>query len=78
MNVKDKYFKLQGKAVNIQCQISEYYREIQKLNKKQQKLNEQASVYEDEVRQMFNDGVFDNYSHETRKWMAKLRNKKNI
>jgi hypothetical protein len=72
MKILDKYFRISGKTLLIEHEIHELNKQIRVLRKKQQRLYNINAKYETEVRQMFDDGIFNDYGKLTRFWFNKL------
>jgi len=73
MNIFDKYFRYSGKALNLEHEKSQLYKEIRRINKEQRKIYEKQRVYEKDIRQMHDNKEFESYGDEMSKWAYKLR-----
>ncbi len=72
MNVLDRYFRNRAKSLIYYSQRRELYKKIRELERISNKYNDMANKDEVEVREMFNNGVFDNYKTMTDKAIDKL------
>ncbi len=75
MNTLDRYFRNRAKSLIYYSQRRALYRQIRKLERISDKYNKMAHKDYAEVRQMFNDGVFDSYKTMTDKAIDKLYKK---
>lgn len=74
MKVLNRYFTRDARALKIQFEIRDLQKQIRALNRKQRKIFNLLHQDDAEVRQMFNDGVFDSYGKMTWKYFNKLYN----
>lgn len=75
MKAIDRYFTNDAKSLKIQIDIRDLNRQIRKLRKKQEIYFSRLRRDDAEVRQMFNNGVFNHYGHMTMKYFNKLFSK---
>lgn len=72
MKVLNRYFTRDARALKIQFEIRELQKQIRALYRKQAKIHKLQRQDEAEVRQMFNDGVFNSYCDMSWKFFNKL------
>jgi len=73
MKAINRYFRNDAKSLIIEIEISKLQREIRKLRREQRALFVKMHKDNVEIRQMFNDRVFDSYSTMCNIWVMKLK-----
>ncbi len=73
MNILNRYFRNSAKSLLIECEISDLYKKIRQLRKKQTGYYAKNSKDEVEVRKLFDEGVFKSYKDQMMIFFKKLQ-----